>query len=307
MLLGRVAVGCLAIAHLLILPYPEPMDRLTEIELRRLLDGAIEVTRSAAVPVMQMFRRQPVTWSKDDDGNKTLVMPGAERVKNPVTEADLAADRVLREGLLPLLEGSAWLSEESVDDPCRLEADRVWIVDPIDGTREYVNGVPEFAISVALVESSIPVLAVLYNPAEDILFTALRGLGCWRNGIPTSLHCVESLGEATLLASRTETGRGEFSAFSDRMQVRSLGSTAWKLALVAGGEAQAYFTRKPRNEWDIAAGVLLCAEAGATVTDLGGDLHVFNRPDPLCRGVVTAQPDLHPAILEMIYEVGTLE
>jgi len=283
------------------------MDKLTDIELRRLLDGAVEVTRAAAVPVMQMFRHQPVTWSKDDEGNKTLVVTDSERVKNPVTEADLAADRILREGLLPLLEGSAWLSEESVDDPSRLEAERVWIVDPIDGTREYVNGVPEFAISVALVESSVPVLAVLYNPAEDILFTALKGLGCWRNGVLSSLQSVDSLGEVTLLASRTETGRGEFSVFSDRMQIRSLGSTAWKLALVAGGEAQAYFTRKPRNEWDIAAGVLLCTEAGAKVTDLGGDQHVFNRANPRCRGVVTAQPEFHPAVLEMIDEVGTLE
>ncbi len=283
------------------------MDKLTDIELRRLLDGAVEVTRAAAVPVMQMFRHQPVTWSKDDEGNKTLVVTDSERVKNPVTEADLAADRILREGLLPLLEGSAWLSEESVDDPSRLEAERVWIVDPIDGTREYVNGVPEFAISVALVESSVPVLAVLYNPAEDILFTALKGLGCWRNGVLSSLQSVDSLGEVTLLASRTETGRGEFSVFSDRMQIRSLGSTAWKLALVAGGEAQAYFTRKPRNEWDIAAGVLLCTEAGAKVTDLGGDQHVFNRANPRCRGVVPAQPEFHPAVLEMIDEVGTLE
>ena len=91
------------------------------------------------------------------------------------------------------------------------------------------------------------------------------------------------------------------------MAIRSLGSTAWKLALVAGGEAQAYFTRKPRNEWDIAAGVLLCSEAGAEVTDLGGDPHVFNRANPLCRGVVTAQRELHGTVLAMIHEVGTLE
>jgi len=283
------------------------MNKLTDVELRRLLDAAVEVTRAAAVPVMQLFRHQPVTWSKDEDGNKTLVEAGSGRVKNPVTEADLAADRLLREGLLPLLEGCAWLSEESVEDPSRFDAERVWIVDPIDGTREYVNGVAEFAISVALVESSVPVLAVLYNPAEDILFTAIRGLGCWRNGVSCSISSVPTLGEVTLLASRTETGRGEFSVFSDRMRIRSLGSTAWKLALVAGGEAQAYFTRKPRNEWDIAAGVLLCTEAGAKVTDLGGEQHVFNRANPRCRGVVVAQREFHSDVLEMIYEVGTLE
>jgi len=283
------------------------MSTLSEAQLRDLLTGAVEVTRSAARPVMAMFRQQPALWNKLDDGRRERVKPEAVRVKNPVTEADLAADRLLREGLLALLPGSAWLSEESVDDPVRLDADLVWIVDPIDGTREYVEGVAEFAISVALVSAGSPLLAVLYNPALDDLFTAVRGLGCWRNGQPTRVTSVEDLGAATLLASRTEAGRGEFSVFSERMQIRALGSTAYKLALVAGGEAQAYFTRKPRNEWDIAAGVLLCTEAGAMVTDLGGDKHVFNRPDSRCRGVVVALPHLHAEVLGMIHEVGTLE
>jgi len=256
---------------------------------------------------MEMFRCRPTVWNKDKDGRHMAVDPSAERVKNPVTAADLAADRILHQGLPPLLPGSAWLSEESRDDPVRLDAELVWIVDPIDGTREYVEGVPEFAISVALVSDGVPLLAVLYNPAADDLFSALRGLGCWRNGEPTRVTSVDALSDATLLASRTETARGEFSVFQDRMQVRTLGSTAYKLALVAGGEAQAYFTRKPRNEWDVAAGVLLCSEAGATVTDLGGDLHVFNRASPRCRGVVTALPALHEQVLGLIHEVGTLE
>jgi myo-inositol-1(or 4)-monophosphatase len=283
------------------------MPPLSETELRDLLAAAVEVTRAAAAPVMSMFRQQPVLWNKLADGSRERVQPEAGRVHNPVTEADLAADRLLHDGLLALLPGSAWLSEESVDDHVRLDADLVWIVDPIDGTREYVEGVPEFAISVALVSAGSPLLAVLYNPALDDLFTAARGLGCWRDGKPTQVTSVEDLGEATLLASRTETGRGEFSVFSERMKIRALGSTAYKLALVAGGEAQAYFTRKPRHEWDIAAGVLLCTEAGATVTDLGGDPHVFNRPNSRCRGVVTALPHLHAEVLGMIHAVGTLE
>ncbi len=283
------------------------MADLSEPELLRVLDGAVKVTRAAAVPVMQMFRRSPVVWSKDAQGRRVIAKPEAGRVENPVTEADIAANQILLEGLLPLLPGSAWLSEESADAAARLDADLVWIVDPIDGTREYVEGVPEFAISVALVGGGVPLLAVLYNPAAEDLFTAVRGLGCLRNGQETSVRPVEDLSQAVLLASRTETGRGEFAVFSERMQVRTLGSTAYKLALVAGGEAQVYFTRKPRNEWDVAAGVLLCTEAGATVTDLGGDLHAFNRPDPRCRGVVTALPGLHRQVLDLIHEVGTLE
>lgn len=307
MLSLRVSVHRSAIACKGSVAYPSLMNKLTHEELRSVLEGAIAVTREAAVPVMRMFRQQPVTWNKDAKGNKTLVESGGERVKNPVTEADLAADRLLHQGLMPLLPGSAWLSEESVDDHTRLDAERVWIVDPIDGTREYVHGIPEFAISVALVEAGVPVLAVLYNPAQDVLFSAIRGLGCWRNGKPTTISSVDSLQEATLLASRTEAKRGEFTVFSEQMTIRAMGSTAWKLALVAGGEAQAYFTRKPRNEWDIAAGVLLCSEAGAEVSDLGGDAHVFNRANPLCRGVVTSQRELHSTVLAMIHEVGTLE
>jgi len=283
------------------------MASLSSAELRRVLEGAVEITRAAALPVMRMFQQNPAVWSKDKDGVRSLADGEGGRVENPVTEADLAADQILRDGLLKLLPGSAWLSEESVDDPVRLDAEMVWIVDPIDGTREYVAGVPEFAISVALVSAGVPLIAVLYNPAVDDLFTAVRGQGCWRNGQISKVTHVEDLAQATLLASRTETGRGEFALFSDRMQVRSMGSTAYKLALVAGGEAQAYFTRKPRNEWDVAAGVLLCTEAGAIVTDLGGDVHVFNRPNPRCRGVVTALPTLHGQVLAMIHKVGTLE
>ncbi len=266
-----------------------------------LLQGTIEVVHAAAVEVMTRYRSKQTVWDKADGGTESAGHAG-----NPLTEADLAADRVLREGLLDLLPGSGWLSEETADDPARLARELVWIVDPIDGTREYVEGVDQFAISVALCQGGDPVLGVLLNPATDQLVCAVRGGGVTLNGAPVQPAASRPLAGATLLASRTESRRGEFEPFKNTMQVVDMGSTAWKLGLVAAGQGHAYFTRKPRNEWDIAAGVMLCREAGAVVTNLDGERHVFNRPDPLLRGVVAAVPGVHDGVLAMIREAGSL-
>ena len=283
------------------------MNTSAEVDAARLLPGVVAAVQVAALPVMDRFQSSPVTWAKDEQGRRTKVEGAAQDIRNPVTEADLEADKVLREHLQRLLPEAAWLSEESADDPVRLSARYVWVVDPIDGTREYVAGIPEFAISVALVDGGIPLLAVLYNPATEDLFTAVRGQGAWRNGAACQITASSSFDEAILLASRSEIRRGEFARFAERMQVRAMGSTAWKLALLAGGEGQVYFTRKPRHEWDVAAGVLLCSEAGARVTDLGGDEHRFNRVDTRCRGVVAVQPQWYSKVFAWIQEVGTLE
>jgi myo-inositol-1(or 4)-monophosphatase len=271
-----------------------------------LLAGVTAAARAAAVPVMELFQTAQTVWEKADDGSRRVV--GVEAVENPLTEADLAADAVLREELSALLPDAGWLSEETADSPERLERAAVWIVDPIDGTREYSQGVPEFAISVALAFRGEVVLGLLLNPAIDEMLIARSGGGVLRNGqpVPPSSTCGQ-LDGSVLLASRTETRRGEFEPFKARMQVRESGSTAWKLGLIAAGEGDAYFTRKPRNEWDVAAGILLCREAGLTVTDLGRASHTFNRPSPLCRGVVAAAPGIHGELMSMIEAIGTLE
>lgn len=266
-----------------------------------LLPQVVAITREAAVPVMSLFRQAQTVWNKEGDQRVEATGP----VKNPLTEADLAADRILRERLLALLPGSGWLSEETADSPDRLDREAVWVVDPLDGTREYVEGVPQFALSVGLSLGGEVALAVLLNPALDDLFTAIAGQGARRRGRPIAGSTRSTLDGATILASRSEARRGEFEPFARRMTIRQIGSTAYKLALAAAGEGDAYFTRKPRNEWDVAAGVLLCREAGLTVTDQGGAAHTFNRPSPLCRGVVTSAPALHAEVLAMIEEAGT--
>ena len=271
-------------------------------DLDALLPLVVAATRRAAVPVMDMFQEAITVWDKDAGG----AVAGAS-VKNPLTEADLAADKCLHEGLMALLPDAGWLSEETADTPERLGRDAVWIVDPIDGTREYMEGVPDFALSVALAVRGEVALAVLLNPARDDLFTAIAGGGAQRNGEPVSSSRLSALEGAVLLASRTEVRRGEFQPFEGQCTIRTVGSTAYKLALLAAGEGDAYFTRAPRNEWDVAAGILLCREAGLRVTDLGGAAHTFNRTSPLCRGVVGCAPGLHGQIMGMIAAEGTLE
>ena len=285
--------------------YPVPSS-LHDPILDELLEGAVAAARAAAVPVMELFESSYSIWDKDDSGAAMSSESNAP-VANPVTEADLAADRVLNHELLRLLPDAGWLSEETADSPDRLEKKAVWIVDPIDGTREYTQGEPEFAISVALALEGQVVLGVLLNPAKDELFAGRLGGGVFRNGSKLRHSDCNRLEGAVLLASRTETRRGEFEPFRALMEIREVGSTAYKLGLVATGEGDVYFTRKPRNEWDVAAGILLCREAGMMVTDLGGDSHRFNRPDPLCRGVVACAPALHAPLFDMINEIGTLE
>jgi myo-inositol-1(or 4)-monophosphatase len=278
----------------------------TDPVLQPLLEGAIAAARAAAIPVMELFQSSYAVWDKGEDGEVQRVRSG-DAVSNPLTEADLAADRVLHELLLDLLPGSGWLSEETGDSPERLTKDAVWIVDPIDGTREFTQGEPEFAISIALSLRGEVVLGVLLNPAQDELFVGRIGGGVFRNGERLPPSARTGLEGAVLLASRTETRRGDFEPFREILEIREVGSTAYKLGLVATGEGDAYFTRKPRNEWDVAAGILLCREAGMTVTDLGGEEHTFNRPDPLCRGVVACAPGVYGPVFGLIEEIGTLE
>jgi myo-inositol-1(or 4)-monophosphatase len=278
----------------------------TDPVLQPLLEGAIAAARAAAIPVMELFQSSYAVWDKGEDGEVQRVRSG-DAVSNPLTEADLVADRVLHELLLDLLPGSGWLSEETGDSPERLSKDAVWIVDPIDGTREFTQGEPEFAISIALSLRGEVVLGVLLNPAQDELFVGRIGGGVFRNGERLPPSARRGLEGAVLLASRTETRRGDFEPFREILEIREVGSTAYKLGLVGTGEGDAYFTRKPRNEWDVAAGILLCREAGMTVTDLGGEEHTFNHPDPLCRGVVACAPGVYGPVFGLIEEIGTLE
>jgi len=213
---------------------------------------------------------------------------------NPVTTADLEADKVLESTLLGARPDDGWLSEETADSPARLDCSRVWIVDPIDGTKEFIKGIPQFAISIALAAEGQIVVGVIYNPAKDELYSAARGLGLTLNGKPAHVSDLTDLSKASILASRSEVARGEFDVFKDDYEITPIGSIAYKLALVAAGQADLTFTLTPKNEWDFAAGSLLVTEGGGRVLVLGGHPQTFNCPDPLVTGVDVPSIQVQP-------------
>jgi myo-inositol-1(or 4)-monophosphatase len=218
---------------------------------------------------------------------------------DPVTEADRAVDAVLRKELLR--EGEGWLSEESVDDPTRLEKSRVWVVDPLDGTREFVAGIPEFCVSVAMVENGRPVAGGICNPATNEIFLGSIDSGVTYNGMPAHASQRMSLNGATVLASRSETKRGEWKAFENsKITVRPMGSVAYKLALVSAGLADVTFTLTPKNEWDVAAGAALVISAGGYVGTLDNQPLRCNNKSPLLSGLIACGPQLRAELLAMV-------
>jgi len=210
---------------------------------------------------------------------------------DPVTAADHAANAVLRE-ILPQ-QGEGWLSEESVDDATRIGRGRVWVVDPIDGTREFIEGIPEWCVSIGLLEGDIPVAGGIYNPATDELVLGALETGITVNG---AAACVTEPGggeAVTVLASRSEIKRGEWEGFGDaEVVVRPCGSVAYKLGLVAAGLADATWTLVPKSEWDVAAGCALVRAAGGVVTLVDGAEPRFNKAEPTFPNFVAAGPGL---------------
>jgi len=223
---------------------------------------------------------------------------------NPVTKADLEANTCIRDLVFAAFPGDGWLSEETADSAERLARRRVWVVDPLDGTKEFIQRIPEFCICIALVEDGRPVVGVEYNPATDRLYVAVRGGGTTVNGAPARVSGTATLADAVVLASRSEDKRGEWDAFKGRVGVRLTGSVAFKLGELATGNGDATFTLTPKNEWDICAGTLLVEEAGGSVTALDGTPLRFNQPKTLRPGMIASNGVLHAALRDLIAEVG---
>jgi myo-inositol-1(or 4)-monophosphatase len=219
---------------------------------------------------------------------------------DPVTEADRALDAVLRQNLLR--DGEGWLSEETADDLSRLEKERVWIVDPLDGTREFVLGLPEFCVSIALVENGQPVAGGIYNPATNQNFLGAIDAGVLYNGKPSAASQRSSLAGALVLASRSEVKRGEWKQFENAaFTIQAMGSVAYKLALVAAGLADITFTLTPKHEWDVAAGAALVTAAGGFVCKPDASALRCNQPNPLLPGLLAGGPFLREELLAAIH------
>jgi myo-inositol-1(or 4)-monophosphatase len=238
------------------------------------LKRVVEIAHLAGALVARHFREGTETWEKSKD--------------NPVTQADLDADELIRGALQSSYPEDGLLTEESRDDGLRLERSRTWIVDPIDGTREFSKGIPEFAVSIALVVGGEPVVGVVHNPIEEFTAWAQLGGGTFksRGDSIKAQRCrvtgCETLADARVLGSRSEDKRGMIDPYRDWFgELVTMGSIAWKLALIATGAADFNLSLKPKNEWDVCAGDLLVREAGGRYLDLAGEPLQYNRPDPL--------------------------
>ncbi len=218
---------------------------------------------------------------------------------DPVTEADRAVDAVLRQNLLR--DGEGWLSEESVDDISRLGKKRVWVVDPLDGTREFVAGIPEFCVSIGFVENGRPVAGGICNPATNETIIGAIDCGVLYNGKPAQPSQRTTLEGSLILASRSEVKRGEWQQFqSGDYRIRPMGSVAYKLGLVAAGKADITFTLTPKNEWDVAAGAALVESAGGFVATLDNAPLCCNRRDPRLGGLMASGPFLRDSLLRAL-------
>ncbi|HRC84981.1 MAG TPA: 3'(2'),5'-bisphosphate nucleotidase CysQ [Thermoanaerobaculia bacterium] len=218
---------------------------------------------------------------------------------SPVTEADHAVNEVLL-ALLPRGD-EGWLSEETADSPERLSKWRVWVVDPLDGTKEFVEGLPEWCVSIGLVEHGQPVAGGILNPATGETLLGSLETGVTLNGKPVSVSDRPSLAGARVMASRSEVRRGEWQIFDGAgFDIEPLGSVAFKLALVAAGKIDASWTLVPKNEWDVAAGTALVRAAGGVVRLPSGEEPRFNRADTLYPGLITCPRQLWDPIAEVI-------
>jgi len=256
------------------------------MDFQAIHDLAVEAAKEAGAAVRGFYQDSYTIQDKGED--------------NPLTDADLASNEILEKRLRHAFPDTGWLSEESVDDPERLEKTGCWIVDPLDGTREFTLGIPQFCVSVAYVYRGEAVVGVLYNPIEEELFSGIVGVGAWLNGEAVTVTSQPTVDGARILCSRSEIKKGWFDGFKDQLTLQPVGSVAYKFGLVAAGRAEATFTPRPRNAWDLAGGVAILLAAGGEATDRHGAPYRFNTQTPLKDGVCGTNRAMHAAVLALM-------
>lgn len=249
-------------------------------DLALLIDAARDAGRTA----ITFTADTPRSWEKP--GNL-----------GPVTEADLAVDTLLRERLISARPDYGWLSEETPDTETRLNHERVFIIDPIDGTRSFIEGSDTWAHSLAVAEAGVVIAAAVYLPVKGKLYAAARGQGARLNDRPIRASARERLTGARVLASKPSYDPRHWPAGVPEVSRHNRPSLAYRLSLVAEGRYDAMLTFRDSWEWDIAAGDLILREAGAITSDRNGGPLRFNNAHPQVDGMVAAGPELHAEIL----------
>ena len=254
-------------------------DDAAASDLALLLDAA----RSAGAIAHGFWRDDPESWTKDD--------------ASPVSEADLRTNDALHAILGAARPDYGWLSEETPDDTVRLSAQHCFIVDPIDGTRAFLNGERNWALSLAVVRDGHVAAGVVHMPARSLTFQAALGQGAMVNGDPIAVSATADPENATLLAAKPTYAPANWVGDVPRFNRQFRSSLAYRVALVGQGRFDAMLTLRPVWEWDIAAGSLIATEAGALATDRQGAALRFNAPGAQTNGALAANPALHQAIL----------
>lgn len=258
-------------------------------DLSQDLDLIVEAARKAGALAMQWYGQDLDQWQKDDN--------------TPVTEADLAVDTYLREALLKARPDYGWLSEETEDNTDRLEKKRVFVVDPIDGTRAFLKNDPHWGISIAIVENGKPITAAFYNAAMDEMFTAQKGAGAFLNGKPIAPSPHPTIEEARVLGHEGLYRHKAWpTKWPDALYIENRNSIAYTICLVAAGHFDGTVSLSGKSDWDLAAADLIMAEAGGCLTTHLGDRYTYNTTNTRHLNVVAAGPDLHAALLEKLKE-----
>jgi len=257
-------------------------DAIDHAALTREVAAAV---REAGALALKAFKAPIKSWFKEGD--------------SPVSEADIAVDALLRERLEATGLACGWLSEETEDDPARLSAARVWIVDPIDGTRGFLAGLPDWTISVALAEAGRPVLAALYAPATDELFLAAAGGGATHNG--SAMVATAGTALAGARVAGPDRRLGKLAPFGI-IAIPKVHSLALRIARVAQGQLDLALAGPNSHDWDLAAADLLVHEAHGALTTLGGETLIYNQPTPTHGALFAAGRARHQALSELMRE-----
>jgi myo-inositol-1(or 4)-monophosphatase len=245
-----------------------------------------ETAREAASLALS-YRDRPIVRERKPDGSI-------------VTEADKAVDRLVAARLKDARPDYGWLSEESLENERRLSARRVWILDPIDGTREFLHGGDGWTIALCLAKDGVPVLSAVVNPVRGEFFEARVGMGAFLNGQRILASAQQELSGARVVVSTAVRAKGKWQPPWPGATPVSANASIYRLALIASGRADAYFALNPKWEWDIAAGALLVSEAGGTVTGKTGAPLTFNSAEAKVPGLVAAAPGLHRILIERL-------
>jgi myo-inositol-1(or 4)-monophosphatase len=250
------------------------------------LSVAVRAAHAAGELALQHFHAKSDWWDKT---------PG-----NPVGIADLEVDAYLMERLLGARPDDGWLSEETADTAARLDKQRVWIIDSIDGTRDFVRGRTGWAVSVALVEAGEVTVAALVAPARGQLFAALKGRGAQCNGKRLRVSGRTDLPGIRLPIDEINMAASFWPEPWPGVAVERPNSLALRMAKLASDEADGWMEGRTIAEWDIAAAALILTEAGGVATDRAGAPLVFNKPDPVFHGIAAATPALHGVVRDRL-------